>query len=67
MNDELKTSIIKIVNDSLIDEQLEVRLSASITLTGFIHSKFIDVDDKLIVILSFMIRFFDKIFYVLKL
>jgi hypothetical protein len=37
------------VIDSLIDENIEVRLGACLTLTSFIHSNFIDIDQEFIV------------------
>ena len=49
VDDLIKSRIKTILLDSLCDEQLEVRLSASLTLTGFIHSNFIEADDNLIV------------------
>jgi proteasome activator subunit 4 len=45
----IRSRIQKIITDSLCDEQLEVRLSATIALTGFIHSNFIQVNDELLV------------------
>ena len=56
VNDNIKSLIKEIVISSLIDEQLEVRLSACLTLTGFIHSNFFSVDEDLIVILLGFIR-----------
>ena len=50
VNDKIKSIIKEIIINSLTDEQLEVRLSACLTLTGFIHSNFFSVDDELIVI-----------------
>jgi len=49
VTDEVKNEIKQVVVNSLCDEQLEVRLSASIALTGFIHSNFIQVNEDLIV------------------
>jgi hypothetical protein len=37
------------VIDSLIDEHIEVRNGACLTLTSFIHSNFIDIDQEFIV------------------
>jgi proteasome activator subunit 4 len=48
IKDEIKTRIKEIILNSLTDEQLEVRQSACLTLTGFIHSGFIHVDQELI-------------------
>ena len=50
VSDQLRNEIKQIVVDSLCDEQLEVRILASITLSGLIHSHFIQVDSELIVI-----------------
>ena len=49
LNDELRATIRQLIVDSLVDEQLEVRLLVSLTLTGFIHSNLIQVDQQLIV------------------
>lgn len=46
---EKKTAIKNIVLGSIVDEQLEVRIQATLALTGFIHSNFISVDQDLIV------------------
>lgn len=48
VDDLVRERIKKITIDSLCDEQLEVRLSACITLTGFIHSGFIEADKQLL-------------------
>lgn len=53
VNDEIKNEIKQAVVNSLCDEQLEVRISASITLTGLIHSNFIQVDQDLLVSVFF--------------
>ena len=45
----IKEQIKDIITKYLIDEQLEVRLACALTLTGFIHSSLIQVDEKLIV------------------
>ena len=50
VNDKMKSIIKEMIISSLVDEQLEVRLSASLTLTGYIHSNFFSVDDELLVI-----------------
>jgi hypothetical protein len=49
VDEEIKNRIKKIIIDSLCDEQLEVRVSSCITLTGFIHSNFISADSQLLV------------------
>jgi hypothetical protein len=49
VNEEMKAAVKQIVLDSLVDEQLEVRVAASLALTGFIHSNFINADQPLIV------------------
>ncbi|CAF0770306.1 unnamed protein product [Brachionus calyciflorus] len=47
--DENSKLLIKhLILEALIDEQLEVRVSASLALTGLIHSNFIQVDDDLV-------------------
>jgi proteasome activator subunit 4 len=48
VNERMKNIIREIIISTLMDEQLEVRLSASLTLTGFIHSNFFNVDENLI-------------------
>jgi hypothetical protein len=48
-NDHMKSIIKEIILNSLVDEQLEVRLAACLTLTGFLHSGFLVVDQQLIV------------------
>lgn len=45
---ESKLRIKNLILDALRDEQLEVRISASLALTGLIHSELIQVDDELI-------------------
>ena len=47
VSEETRNEIKQIAIDALCDEQLEVRISASITLTGIIHSNFIQVDNDL--------------------
>lgn len=49
VKENIRELVKKIVVNSLIDEQLEVRIAASLALTGFIHSHFITVDNDLIV------------------
>jgi proteasome activator subunit 4 len=49
---DIKEQVKDIITKYLIDEQLEVRLACALTLTGFIHSSLIQVDEKLIVNLS---------------
>ena len=49
VDESTRNRIKKIIMDSLCDGQLEVRLSACITLTGFIHSNFISPNEELIV------------------
>ena len=49
LNQETKDEIKSIVLDLLCDEQLEVRLSAFVSLTSLIHSDLIQVDDVLLV------------------
>lgn len=44
-----KEEIKSLITKYLIDEQLEVRLSCALTLSGFIHSSLIQVDEILIV------------------
>lgn len=44
----LKSFIKNLILDSLVDEQLEVRVCASLALTALIHSNFIQVDDQLV-------------------
>ncbi len=44
----IRSRIQKMIIDALCDDQLEVRLSASIALTGFIHSNFIQANDELL-------------------
>ena len=51
LTNETKQVINKMVIDSLIDEHLEVRLGACLTLSSFIHSNFIDIDQDFIVII----------------
>jgi proteasome activator subunit 4 len=46
---DIKEQVKDIITKYLIDEQLEVRLACALTLTGFIHSSLIQVDEKLIV------------------
>jgi hypothetical protein len=48
-SNQIKKDIKEIVIQFLTDEQLEVRIFASLTLTGFIHSSFINVDDSIVV------------------
>lgn len=50
INDFLRNEIMQMLVDCLCDEQLEVRLCASHTLTGFLHSNLVKVDQDLIVI-----------------
>jgi hypothetical protein len=50
INNEIKKKLKTIIIDALTDEQLEVRISASLTFTGYIHSKVFEVDSDLIVI-----------------
>lgn len=45
----MKSIIKEIILNSIVDEQLEVRLAACLTLTGFLHSGFLIVDQQLIV------------------
>jgi hypothetical protein len=54
VSEETRKRMTKIIVDSLIDDQLEVRLSASLTLTGFIHSCFLIVDMEFIVIIKYI-------------
>lgn len=49
VKEDVRAIVKKIVVNSLVDEQLEVRIAASLALTGFIHSHFIIVDKELIV------------------
>jgi hypothetical protein len=44
LDEETRFTFKEAVYDLLTDEQLEVRLTACLTLTGLIHSKFIEVD-----------------------
>jgi hypothetical protein len=53
VEESARNRIKKIITDSLCDEQLEVRLAASIALTGFIHSNFVRADQELIVNINF--------------
>ena len=46
---DAKQQLKQLAVDTLCDEQLEVRLSASVSLTSLIHADFIPVDDDLIV------------------
>lgn len=65
INDEVKKKLKTIIIDALTDEQLEVRISASLTLTGYIHSKVFEADQDLIVIYLFI---FNKVsFFLIKL
>ena len=50
VNDKMKSIIKEMIISALVDEQLEVRIQASLTLTGHIHSNFFNVDAELIVI-----------------
>jgi hypothetical protein len=49
LSNNVKESIREIISKYLIDEQLEVRLACAITISGFIHSSLVQVDEKLIV------------------
>lgn len=48
VENEVKLLIKNLILDSMIDEQLEVRICASLALTALIHSNFIQVDDQLV-------------------
>ena len=56
-----RNEIKQIVVDLMCDEQLEVRLLSSITLSGLIHSGFIQVDQELIVSFDKKILFYKLI------
>ena len=49
LDDEIKQSFKRSVVDLLTDDQLDVRLSACLTLTGFFHTGFVRVEQSLIV------------------
>ncbi len=49
LNDEQKAMFKSIIIGSLIDENLDVRLAACLTLTAFVHSALVLVDIDLIV------------------
>jgi hypothetical protein len=49
LDDDTKLTFKQIVFDFLTDEQLEVRLSACLTLTGLIHSNFVQIDEEFLV------------------
>ncbi len=48
LSSDLKEKIKELIVEALCEEQLEVRLLASLTLTGFIHSSLIRVDQDLV-------------------
>ena len=69
LSNEIKQSIRSIIVKYLIDEQLEVRLACAMTLSGFIHSSLIQVDEKLIVrkkFFFFLFKLFNKLFHFKK-
>lgn len=53
LDDEQKAAFKSIIIGSLVDENFEVRLAACLTLTAFVHSAFVHVDNDLIVNLLF--------------
>jgi hypothetical protein len=63
ISNEKKSLIKQILLNSLIDEQLEVRIAAMLALTGFIHSNCIQVDQELIVSKIFFQNSSKTIFY----
>lgn len=50
VNDKMKSSIKEILVSSLTDDQLEIRLAACLTLSGFFHSGLLSVNEELIVL-----------------
>lgn len=47
-SEQIKISIKELLTNSLTDEQIEVRSMASVALSGFIHSYFVNVDNELV-------------------
>ena len=61
INDTIRNETLDLLIVCLCDDQLEVRLSASNTLSGFIHSNLIRIDTGLIVIFSFLIFVLNRV------
>jgi hypothetical protein len=62
VSDKMKSTIKEILISSLTDEQLEIRLAACLTLTGFFHSGLLLVNEEMIVFI--FLALFISLFYI---